>query len=403
MTAVALEARPFGVAIAVVATCALLIGLALSLPERAPEGVVLGIGTTLSSMLAVAHPGRPLVPLTIYLATTFGALGVALANAPPAEPVTGVRFWARMLRLGAFWLAVPSAVVAAVTVRTDGAGAIALVACLGVFVLVYAAARRRGRDLSVGYVSGLLVGLAALVASAYGQAAGDGAVLGYPADLTGLLALGCAGRIGVDRAFAGWQRIAALSIGAATLVAVSSPVAFVAALVACAAYVIFRLRTVRMPHQLRDRLPVATARMVAPFAVLGVLWAVSALALPSGRDEVTDFTPVAAFGSTGTVGRLLGYAPPAHPLTFAPTGWIGMVALIVGAALVVWRVTGPGLPLWVPTVGLAMLAGVLASRSGSSYGPSPAWVLVLAAELWVFCHGLRTDRNVTQPPPLPDD
>jgi hypothetical protein len=391
------EPRAFGVAIGVIAICALLIGLAVSLPGRAPEGVVLGLGTSLASMLAAAHPAQPLVPLAMYALTALGCLRIALTGPPAAPPVAQLRFWAQMLRLGGFWLAVPAAIVAAFAVRAGRTGVVNLAACIGVFALVGAAARRRGRDLSVGYVAGLLVGLAALVASAYGQAAGDGAVLGYPADLTGLLGLGCAARIGLDRAFAPWQRISAVSIGAATLVAVASPVAFVAATVGCTAFVVFRLRGASMPHSLRYGPVTATARVAAPFVAVGGLWALSALSLPHGRPQTSDFAPVAAFGSTGTVGRLLGYAPPAQPMTFAPTGWVGIAVLIAGAGLVVWRITGPGLPLWVPVVGLAMLAGVLAGRSGSSVGPSPAWVLVLGAELWVFCHGLRTDRDVAPP------
>jgi hypothetical protein len=394
---VALEARPFGVAVGVVAICALLLGLAWSLPGRAADGVVLGVGTTLASMLSAARPHQPLVPLAVYAITILGCAGVAYGSSSPHEPAGG--FWIRTIRLGGFWLAVPAAVGVAV-VRRNGVSGVDLVACVAVFALVAAAALRRGRDLSVGYAAGLLVALAALVASAYGRAAGDGTVLAYPSGLTALIALGCAGRIGLDRGFALWQRLAAASIGAAALVAVESSVAFVAAFVGTAAYAIFRLRGIRMPRQLRESPLLATFHVVAPFVLLAGLWSASLVALPHGRHQAVDFVGVSALG----LGRSTLATAPAEPTVttvpmFTATGWLVVAALIIGAALVVWRVTGPGLPLWVPAVGLAMLTGVLASRSASTYGPSPAWVLVLGAELWVFCHGLRPDRDVlTQPP-----
>jgi hypothetical protein len=388
----AFEVQPFAAAVGVIAICALLIGLAFSLPGRAAEGVVLGIGSTLASMLDAAHPGRTLVPLVICAATALACTGLWIAGGPSPgrelAPTIGqrVREWSTVGRIGGFWLAVPA--IALVVIDDDHP--LGLAVMVGVFTLVWAAARRRGRDLSVGYAAGVLVCLAGLAASAYGQAAGDGAVLAYPADLTGLAALGCAARIGLDRAFTMWQRLAALSIGAATLVAVASAVAFTAAAVAGGTYLVCRLRAPRMPRQLGDAFGVSVVRAVMPLVVVAALWMASVASVPRGRGTA-DFGSVSAFGSAGLFGTTSSDA-------YAGTGVIGVVALVAGAALVVWRVTGPGLPVWVPVVGLAALAGVLAGGAPAAFGPSPAWVFALGAELWVFCHGLRPDRNVTPAP-----
>ena len=384
--------RPFAAAIGLIAICALLIGLAFSLPGRSAEGVVLGIGTTLASMLS----GPSLLPLAVYAVTALACVGLWIAGGPspgrePA-PTIGrrVRAWFSVGRIGGFWLALPAVAFVAI----DGERLLVRAAMIGVFMLIWASARQRGRDLTVGYVAGVLVCLAGLAASAYGQAAGDGAVLAYPADLTGLAALGCAARIGLDRAFVAWQRLAALSIGAATLVAVASAVAFTAAAVAGCTYLVCRLRAPRMPRQLREGSVVSVARAISPLVAVGALWLAGVASVPRGRGTA-DFASVSAFGGARIFGSTSSDA-------YTGMGVLGVVALVGGAALIVWRVTGPGLPLWVPVVGLGALAGVLASGASAALGPSPAWVLALGAELWVFCHGLRPDRDVIPPPRLPE-
>jgi hypothetical protein len=292
-----------------------------------------------------------------------------------------------VLRLGGFWMAVPVAVVALVT----SGGAVAPVGTLVVFVVVAAAARRRGRDLSVGYIAGLLVCLSALVASAYGQAAGAGAVLAYPPGLTGLIGVAGAARIGLDRGFRPWQRVAALSVGAAALAAAASADAFMAAAIACVTFLIWRLSASRRRTRIDVPGPMpagpftSAARAGAPLAALAALWVATFVTAPRPASDVARFV---ALGSSGAFDRLFG-----NP--YAATGWLDAVALVVGAALIVWRVTGPGLPVWVPVVGLSGVVGVLLAPDRE---PSPGWVLALTAELWVFCHGLRTDRNVIPAP-----
>jgi hypothetical protein len=141
---------------------------------------------------------------------------------------------------------------------------------------------------------------------------------------------------------------------------------------------------------LREGPVVSVARAVSPLVVVGALWITGVASVPRGRGTA-DFASVSAFGGAGIFGSTSSDA-------YTGMEVLGVVALVVGAALIVWRVTGPGLPLWVPVVGLATLAGVLASGASAALGPSPAWVLALGAELWVFCHGLRPDRNVTPAP-----
>jgi len=400
LVAAAFPYRPLLTALLAVFACTALVALGFTLPGRAPEGVVLGVGTSFASMLATARPHQLVVPLMVYAVTAIACVGLALAGSPPPETGTRFaarcRFWLDTLRLGGFWLAVPAAVIGAAVVRPPTGHLMVLAAELGVFVLVVTAARRRGRDLTVGYVAGLLVALAALVASGYGRAAGDGTALAYPAGLTGLIGVVCAARIGLDRAFPSWQRAGVLAAGAITLVVSASPVAFTAAGVACVAYAVGRMRGPTLPRQLRENPVVAVARSVVPLIVVAGLWILAAMT--SVRARQPDFARIAAFGRTSLLGRLLGYSPAS---LYGATGWIGLGVLVAGAILVAWRVTGPGLPLWVPVAGLGALAGLLLVPVGPLAGPSPGWVMVLGAELWVSCHGLRTDRNVVPAAPLP--
>ena len=361
-------------------------------------------------MFAAANPGHPRVAAVlggaVAVAVAARAIGLARIDRPGGAPEDHgkprARWWSRLrwdfLRLGGFWLAVPIAIGAAIGTHTlVEATNLAMVAA--VFAIAVIAARRRGRDLSVGYAVGLLIALAALVASAYGNAAGDGAVFSYPADLTGLLGLACAGRIGLDRTFARWQRVAAVSVGAATLVAVSSPVAFTAAAVGGLAYAVWRVRGVWMPRPLREHPVAAAARAGGPLLAVSALWLVSLASVSGARVDVPG---AASFGRSGVLGTIFGVEASGTFGTLSGAGVVGLAALVAGSGLLVWRVTGPGLPVWVPVVGLAGLVGVLGGGFGP-LGPSPAWAMAFAAELWVSGHGLRPDRDVTPAPALIDD
>jgi hypothetical protein len=399
------DVPPLLAVVAVVAICSLLICLAVSLPGRSPEGVILGASTTIVAMIVVARPSLAPALYGIVALVAGGRAYTWSRSSPPGNPRWG------FLRLGGFWLAVPVAAFAAISTRT-GPHLAYVAETIAVFALIMTAARRRGRDLSVGYAAGLLLALAALVASAYGEQLGAGRLLAYPAELTGLLALVCAGRIGLDRSFARWQRIAALGVGTVTLVTVGSPPAFIAAAVASATYLVFRLRVARVPRAVPEQTAVAFARASTPLlAVLG-LWFISAASarppprhasvLSLGAPQDASAVSLAAFERTGVIGKIFGFAEPGPLGALSGAGLLGLIALAIGAALVLWRVTGPGLPIWLPVVALAGLVGVLAAGT-RTMGPSPAWIMAFAAELWVFCHGLRPDRDVTPSPELADD
>jgi hypothetical protein len=189
------EARPFGVALGAIAICALLVGLAFSLPSVALGGALFGLGTTLAAMFWAAHPHRFTVPLL-----TAGMTAAACAAIMIASP-----------------------------------------------------AGRRIRDQSMGYAAGLLISLALLIASGYAQAAGTGMLLAFPSILTSLIGLLIAARIGADHSCAKWQRLAAVSVGAATVAAAGAMVAAVAVGLVLAVYLV--ARPLRQRVLLRPRRP----------------------------------------------------------------------------------------------------------------------------------------------------
>ncbi len=402
------QLKSFGSGLLIVAVCAFLIAFALSLPGRAPDGVILGVGSTLASMLATAQPGRWLGPAGLYAATAVGCWAVM----PRGDPL-GVRRLRRgggWLRLGATWMAVPVAVAAIIA----PGHLLSLAATMVVFAVVTNAARHQSRDLTIGYAAGLLVCLAALTASGYGQHIGAGAVLSYPVDSTGLIGLGCAARIGLDSRFLVWQRVAALGVGAVTLVAVGSVGVFIAAGIGCVTYLICRLRPVPGGHRVRrdpevrsdelSRQPLRAGGWSysgVPVAI-GFRWwrrrpvSVSRIGIARALGAGLPLAVLAGLWvASDTAGPRSGFAAVTLRPGKGVVDWIDLVGLIVGAALIVWRVTGPGLPVWVTVVGLIGVAGVLVDPNAL---PSPGWVLALGGELWVFCHGLRTDRRVIPAP-----
>ena len=320
------SARSLALALAMVAVCATLVGLAATLPGRTAEGLLLGSGSTIAAMVATAHPAVPLASTAAYALT---AVAVIMARWSPRARRTREQrgedargHWQPVRRsgsstptasLGGYWLGIPVALLGLL----NGASLAPTLATIAVFALL---ATDRRTDHGIGYVAGVLVALAALVASSYGQAAGDGAVLAYPAGAAVLAALGVAGRVGLDPTFAAWQRISVGAVGAAAA------------------------------------------------ATAGIGGHLPAGLTPSGDRDV--------FGYLAALDRPAGLAP-----------WLGLVAMLAGSGIVMWRVTAAELPLWVPIHGLAMLTGVLALGPGAavglagSGGPGPAWVLTADAEL----------------------
>jgi hypothetical protein len=252
--------------------------------------------------------------------------------------------------------------------------------------------------------------------------------MGWPGDLVGLVAVAVSGRIGPDRAFARWQRAASLIVAVALLLMAGSATGYAAALVAGAAYAMFAARReigVRGSFRLAWRADGSRRAIVAGAMPVVALAGVAALAMWAGglRSDwpalrgrpglagVPGIANLPHVGASSAAGRdpLVGSWPVAAPgagpkssggllgLVLGPGVGLGLlagIALLIGVVRVFWRVTGPGLPLWVPVVGLGSLVSVVAAGTAGS----PAWLLVACAELWVVCRTLRTDRDTAPPP-----
>lgn len=70
-------------------------------------------------------------------------------------------------------------------------------------------------------------------------------------------------------------------------------------------------------------------------------------------------------------------------------GVLGVAVFLLGAGLVFWRATRPGVPLWIPVATIGMLASVL--TEDEVMGTTPAWAILLAGEVLVFARARRGD------------
>jgi hypothetical protein len=233
-------------------------GLALSLPGVTARGAAIGGFFVVAGIFTWTYTNRPIVVWLVLAAegAVFAVWGwpwLARLNALP--------------RLGAAWLGIaywPLGIVGAVLVGHLGV-AVQRLAYAGVFTLAALAvvasvsaessvdaaplpgrSRRRGGDLSVGIVAAIIMAVAALLLVGSGTLFdavhavpdnssaqlmrdrfwGGPGLFYHPNSLAGL-AIVVAIRIGPDRAFAAWQRLAATGLAGFILLLTGSRIAFV--------------------------------------------------------------------------------------------------------------------------------------------------------------------------------
>jgi hypothetical protein len=225
-------------AAAAVLLAAAVAGLALSLPGKSPEGLVVGIGLPVAAMMAWTHLESP-----AFIWTVEGVLGAVLV-------VWTWRWWGEwreLLRLGTFWLAVPVWVLGTVSALATGHLTVAVqrvvyggFALLVLLILVQAWWRRK-RDVSVGLVAGFLLCHALILLAgadnlfvvdhfipetAWGRGMADrfwgGPLLLYHPNFIAMTAVIAAMRIAPDAAFRRWQRWGTLFAAAGLLVITQS-------------------------------------------------------------------------------------------------------------------------------------------------------------------------------------
>lgn len=225
--------------------------LALSVPGKTPEGVFLGLGITLSSMVAWTYPKQVVWAMLAVI------LLVCVAATYPWW-----REWSAPLKLATFWLAAPIWAYGAVSALLTGGLSVGVQRvmyggyALAVTLLVVQAVRRRGRDITIGLTVGMLVGLGLLLiagcrdvfvtyerftpANDYGFGQGSrfwgGVLLTFHPNAYAMAILMVVGRLGPDRTIPRWLRIALLPTGAFFLYLAQSRTAYLLALGASLIY-----------------------------------------------------------------------------------------------------------------------------------------------------------------------
>ncbi len=250
--------RGLGAAVAVLIGAGVLY-LAVSVPGKSREGLLLGIGIPVAAMMAWTWLEEPLYVWAITAAV--GAL-VAWWTYP------WWRDWRELAQLGGFWLAVSlwaCGAISALWLVREGVfagrvvyGGFAILTALLVFTTV----RKRGVDISVGIAAGLLICHAALLVlgaqyvfetgdrhtsdSAWGFAQSSrfwgGPWLVYHPNFIAMTALLAAIRIGADSRFAAWLRWGVLGNAMLLLYIADSRTSLLMAGVASVAYAVLHLR-----------------------------------------------------------------------------------------------------------------------------------------------------------------
>jgi hypothetical protein len=291
-------------------------GLAVSLPGLGRRGLLLGGLFVAAGLFTWTFTSRPLVIWGVLAAQ--GA--VAAVWAWPWLP--GLR---ALPRLGTAWLGLAywlAGALGALLVVHVGVAA-QRVAYGGVFglcaIAVLTTARRRGpgaEDPSVGIAAAVLLGLAALLFAGAGTlfaavhaVPGTGAsefmrsrfwggpgLYFHPNSMAGLAVLAAA-RIGPDRAFAAWQRLAVTVVTGCLLFLTNSRVGFVFAAAAAAVHAVLVLRRRHHADLPAYRRPLLAALL--PFVVLGLVMAAS-----GGQKFLTQSRFEATSGNDVTSGRL---------------------------------------------------------------------------------------------------
>jgi hypothetical protein len=268
------------------ALAAAIVWFVTTLPGLTPRGLVTGGFFVLAGMVSWSYLSHGSV---VWAVLAVEGVVFAVWSWP------GLRDLRSLLRLGSAWLGLAYwllGIVGALLVlhMKVGAQRIAYVGVFGLAVLaVVASVRRdRGRDLSVGIVGAFLLAIAVLFVSGSGNLFehrhvippggwgtevmvhrfwGGPWLLYHPNSLA-LIAVVIATRIGVDRAFAVWQRIAVTLLAGGVIYVTNSRTGFVyfAAAAVVHAYVLWRRHGADLPSYRRVWVAVVT-----PFAIAALV------------------------------------------------------------------------------------------------------------------------------------
>jgi hypothetical protein len=421
---------------------AAVIAFALSLPGITLRGAVVGGFFVTAGILTWTATDRPLV---IWAVLGAGGVVFAIWSWPWLRQVPAV------LRLGTAWLGIAYwllGVIGALLVghlgvasqRAAYAGVFTL-AAFAVLAARYAADAGRG-DVTVGIAAAILVAIGALFLAGAGTmfdavhavpndnpatlAMRDrfwgGPLLYYhPNSLAGLAVI-VAVRIGPDRAFAVWQRLAATALAAFTLVLTDSRTAFVFAGFAALLHGVLVLRPgsgfAGFPRYRRTWLAIATP--LAAVALVFVLTGGGGFLFQNrfgGRDVTSgrvdtwrqvwvDWQAAGPaeklFGDANTSRAVVtrtndGQPPGAQRLklntdnaavgAFRRGGVLGALAFLFGLGLLLWHARGA--PAWFALASVAVLPTIATEDWLIGGTNGVLWMLLLAGEASTAVHANR--------------
>ncbi|MGH3647793.1 MAG: hypothetical protein ACRDTM_11550 [Micromonosporaceae bacterium] len=290
--------------------------LAASVPGKTPEGLFLGLGITLSSMVAWTYPKQ----------VVWGLLAVILLVCVAAT-YPWWKDWSAPLKLGTFWLGAPIWAYGALAALLSGGMSVSAQRvvyggyALAVTLLVVQAVRRRGRDISIGLTAGMLAGLGLLLiagcrdvfptvdrftpANDYGFGQGarfwGGVLLTFHPNAYAMAALLVVGRLGPDRTIPRWLRIALLPTSAFFLYLAQSRTAYLLAVGASVIYALLYIWRHGLPrwrfwrwlgsHEWR----LAVGRALVPLLVTALMVSISGgvdMLVKSRYDPTQETAPV---------------------------------------------------------------------------------------------------------------
>jgi hypothetical protein len=413
------------------AIAAALVWFVTTLPGLSLRGLLTGgffVGAGILSWTAINH-GWLVWPVLAAEGILFAVWSWPWLRNLPAVP-----------RLGTAWLGLAYWIIgiagALLMLRLEvTAQRVAYAGVFGLAVLAVVANARR-RDLSVGIVGAFLLAIAALTLAGSGNlfesihAVPDshwgtnqekrfwgGPWLLYHPNSLALIGVVAAMRIGVDRAFAQWQRITVTVLAGGVLLATNSRsglVYFVAAAVVHA-FLLLRGRGADLPSYRRVWVAAAVPFVVAAL-VLGVSGGLNFVMKSryGGNDptsgRVDTWTQVGrdwsdapvvekVFGDTKTSRAVVhraddGTKPGEAQLNLTTDnaavgalrrgGVLGVAAFLVGLGLMLWRAARRDAPAWftVAAVGSLVTIPVADWLLGTTGGT--LWILLVAGEAWLL-------------------
>jgi hypothetical protein len=414
-----------------------------TLPGLTARGVIVGALFVFAGMISWTSLGyaRWLVwPLLAVEGVVFAVWSWPWLRRPRAQSDIAV-----LPRLGTAWLGLAYwllGIVGAIGVgaATVGAQRIAYAGVFGLAVLAVVATARRGtgRDLSVGIAGAFLLATAVLALSGSGNLFKarhvvppggwgtevmvhrfwGGPWLLYHPNSFALIGVAAAMRIGVDRTFAVWQRVAATLLAGGVVLVTNSRSGFVylGAAAVVHAYLLWRRRGAGLPSYRRTWLA-----MAAPFAVLLLVLVVSGgqgflFKARYGGDDVTSGrvdtwkrvgvewvhgnVAQKLFGDTRTARAVVVRTADKLQLTtdnaavgaLRRGGVLGVLAFLLGLALLLrhaWRGPRDGTgrrapPAWFTVAAIGSVATIPTADWLLGGTGGTLWILLVAGEAWLL-------------------